>query len=168
MSKQFDKHEHLKHVPPGTQFDDTEPRSGRIFAGAIIVGVFLVATIQAVNSYYTWFRDKTLYERQLSQSSVELGAIRAQEDHALNNYGFVEKDKAIVRLPIARAIDLVIAEASEGKERYPVAAKIIPPPQTDAAPGATPAAAGNAAAGNAPAAATPTPTARPEAPKEKH
>ena len=70
MSKQFDKHEHLKHIPPGTQFDDSEPRSGLILAGALISAVFLILTINGVNSYYTWYKDKTLYERQLAPPSV--------------------------------------------------------------------------------------------------
>lgn len=166
MSKQFDRHEHLKHVPSGTQFDDSEPRSGRILAGAILSGIFLVLSIGGVNSYYTWYRDKTLFERQLAPPSVELKAIRAQEDQALNSYGYVEKDKGIVRLPIARAIDLVVAEAADGKEKYPVAAKVVPPPKTDDEPAAP----GTAAPGTAPA--PPSPEAAPaskEMPaKEKH
>ena len=139
MSNEFDQHSHLKHIPPGTQFDDSEPRSGRIFAGAIISGVMLVLTIAGVQSYFSWYKDKTVYERQLAPPSDELNAIRAQEENTLTTYGYVEKDKGIVRLPVARAIDLVVAESAEGKERYPVAAKVVPPPKVDDAPGAAPA-----------------------------
>ena len=153
MSKQFDKHDHLRHIPPGTQFDDSEPRSSRIFAGAIISGVLLVSSIAGVNSYYSWYKEKTIYERQLAPPSTELKAIRSQEDQALNTYGYVEKDKGIVRLPIARAIDLVVSESAEAKEKYPVEAKVVPPPKTDDA------AAVPAAVPVAPAV---------EAPKEKH
>ena len=77
----------------------------------------------------------------MSPSSVELSTIRSQEDQLLNTYGFVEKSKEIVRLPVSRAIDLVVAESAEGKEKYPVAAKVIPPPKADevaALPGSTP------------------------------
>ncbi len=169
MSKKFAEHDHLKHVPPGTQFDDSEPRSGLILVGALVSAVFIILTINGVNSYYTWYRDKALYEKQLAPPSVELKVIRAQEDQALNNYGYVEKDKAIVRLPIARAIDLVVTESSEGKERYPIAAKVVPPPKADDAPAAAGAApAGTPAAGPTPA-ASPTPAPPKEMPaKEKH
>ena len=141
MSKQFDKHEHLKHIPPGTRFDDTEPRSGLILIGAIITITSIIVTIGGVYSYYSWYREKVLFERQLSPNSVELSTIRSQEDQLLNTYGFVEKSKEIVRLPVSRAIDLVVAESAEGKEKYPVAAKVIPPPKADevaALPGSTP------------------------------
>ena len=141
MSKQFDKHEHLKHIPPGTRFDDTEPRSGLILIGAIITITSIIVTIGGVYSYYSWYREKVLFERQLSPNSVELSTIRSQEDQLLNTYGFVEKSKEIVRLPVSRAIDLVVAESAEGKEKYPVAAKVIPPPKADeppAVPGSAP------------------------------
>ena len=162
MSKKFEEHDHLKHVPPGTQFDDSEPRSGLILVGALVSAVFIILTINGVNSYYTWYRDKALYEKQLAPPSVELKVIRAQEDQALNNYGYVEKDKGIVRLPIARAIDLVVMESSEGKEKYPVAAKVIPPPKADDAPTAT----GVAPAGTPVAAPTPAATLIPASSKE--
>ena len=141
MSKQFDKHEHLKHIPPGTRFDDTEPRSGLILIGAIITIISIIVTIGGVYSYYSWYREKVLFERQLSPNSVELSTIRSLEDQLLNSYAFVEKSKEIVRLPVSRAIDLVVAESAEGKEKYPVAAKVIPPPKADdvpVVPGATP------------------------------
>ena len=134
MSKQFDKHEHLKHIPPGTRFDDTEPRSGLILIGAIVTIAAIIVTIGGVYSYYSWYREKVLFERQLAPNSVELSTIRSQEDQLLNSYAFVEKSKDIVRLPVSRAIDLVVAESAEGNEKYPVAAKIIPPPKADEAP----------------------------------
>ena len=162
MSKQFDQHTHLKHIPPGTQFDDSQPRSGRIFAGAIITGVLLVLTIGAVQAYFNWYKDKTVFERYLAPPSAELNEIRAKEENTLNNYGYVEKDKGIVRLPIARAIDLVVAESAEGKERYPVAAKVVPPPKADDAPAA-------AGADSVPAAPATTPATPKEMPaKDKH
>jgi hypothetical protein len=37
----------------------------------------------------------------------DLRAIRAAEDQLLNNYGWVDQQKGIVRLPIDRAIDLL-------------------------------------------------------------
>lgn len=139
MSKEFDAHQHLKHIPPGTQFDDSEPRSGRIFIAAIISVVSVIVTITGVYTYYSWYRSKVLFERQLSPASVELKAIRSVEDQTLNTYGYVDKDKVIVRLPIARAMDFVAGESAEGKEKYPVLAKPLPKPEDLAAAAAVPA-----------------------------
>ena len=139
MSKEFDAHQHLKHIPPGTQFDDSEPRSGRIFIAAIVSVVSIIVTITGVYTYYSWYRSKVLFERQLSPASVELKTIRSVEDQTLNTYGYVDKDKVIVRLPIARAMEFVAGESAEGKEKYPVLAKPLPKPEDLAAAAAVPA-----------------------------
>ena len=131
MSKAFDKHSHLKEILPGSQFDDTEPGSGNIFFVAIATIFFILVTIGGIYGYYSWFREKMLFERQLAPTSVELTTIRTREDQILNSYGYVEKDKGIVRLPVARAIELVMVESGEGKEKYPTADKLIPPPKVD-------------------------------------
>ena len=135
MSKPFDKHAHLKEIPHGAQFDDTEPGSVNIFVVAVCTIIFILVSIVGVYGYYSWFREKMIYERQLAPNSVDLTAIRTREDQLLNSYSYLEKDKGIVRLPISRAIELVMEESKDGMEKYPVAAKVIPPP-TDPASGA--------------------------------
>ena len=158
MSKAFDKHSHLKEIPPGSQFDDTEPGSGNIFFVAIATIFFILVTIGGIYGYYSWFREKMLFERQLAPNSVELTTIRTREDQILNSYGYVEKDKGIVRLPVARAIELVLAESGEGKEKYSTVDKLIPPPKVDDA--APPVAGANPTA--------PAPAGTPAAPAAKH
>ena len=66
--------------------------------------------------------------------------VHAREAEQLNHYGFVDKEKEIVRLPIDRAMQILEAEYKDGKIRYntksyPVK---VEPPGGAAAP-ATPA-----------------------------
>lgn len=59
----------------------------------------------------------------------ELKAIREAEDHVLDSYGWVDQSKGIVRIPIARAIDLL---AGRGLPSRPQSA--IPPPNDASVP----------------------------------
>jgi hypothetical protein len=45
--------------------------------------------------------------RLLTKPGADLAAMRAEEDQILNSYGWVDRDRGIVRLPIDRAIALV-------------------------------------------------------------
>lgn len=46
---------------------------------------------------------------QLQKTPVlDLKAVRAAEDHALTTYGWVDQSKGVVRLPIDKAMDLVV------------------------------------------------------------
>ena len=63
--------------------------------------------------------------RLLSNESEELRRVRAAEDQILNNYGWVDASKGVVRIPIQRAMELV---AQRGLPSRPV-----PGPQTAAA-----------------------------------
>jgi hypothetical protein len=63
--------------------------------------------------------------RLLSDEGEELRRVRAAEDQILNNYGWVDASKGIVRIPIQRAMELV---AQRGLPSRPV-----PGPQSAAA-----------------------------------
>jgi len=43
---------------------------------------------------------------------ADLGAVRAAEDQALQSYGWVDRPQGVVRIPIARAKELVAKEAA--------------------------------------------------------
>ncbi|HJQ84172.1 MAG TPA: hypothetical protein VKA21_08855, partial [Candidatus Binatia bacterium] len=44
--------------------------------------------------------------------AAELQALRREEEARLHGYGWVDRDAGIVRIPIERAIELTVAEAS--------------------------------------------------------
>lgn len=43
------------------------------------------------------------------QPGLELATVRAEEDARLHSYGWIEKDKGLVHIPIERAMDLIVA-----------------------------------------------------------
>jgi hypothetical protein len=102
------------------------------------------------------------YEEKRAKVRVEkLEASQKQMMTALTTYGWVDKNKGVVRIPITEAMKLTVAELADKK---PTAANPIATPEPVAAPGTSPAAAPAPDATASPAgspSATPAATATP-------
>ena len=58
-------------------------------------------------------------EPRLQDNAVQdLRQMRAAEDQILNSYGWVDKEKGVVRIPIDRAIDLLAQRGLPGKSAH--------------------------------------------------
>ncbi len=51
--------------------------------------------------------------REQPNPIVDLQALRAREDAEITNYGWINRTSGIVRIPIARAMELVLAKQQE-------------------------------------------------------
>ena len=59
---------------------------------------------------------KAFPQPQLQETEVlDLKTIRAAEDRVLNSYAWMDAEKGVVRIPISRAIDLLVERAGESK-----------------------------------------------------
>ena len=116
--EEFDVAEH----PHG--FDTGEPK-GRFIAlfGAGTV-VLLVATVLAIQFYFDNYKEQQVYISVLAPESDQLKDLRAKEDTALHSYGYNDRQKGEVRIPIERAMDLLAKEAAE--DRLPYSTKPVP------------------------------------------
>jgi len=45
----------------------------------------------------------------------DLSAVREQEEHVLDSYGWIDKGRGLIRIPIARAMELVAKEGLPGR-----------------------------------------------------
>ncbi len=146
----------------GVDYDRREARSGLIaLVSATVLGV-LVIFIVGVYWLYVVAYEKVDQEVYSGAPSKELQAIHDREEQNLHSYGFIDKEKGIVRIPIERAMEIVAAESAEGKvsyntKTYPVKQELPGGAAGGANPPAQPAGAAGAAA--APAAAAPAPAA---------
>ena len=102
-------------------YDRSEPLTGPILANIVGIVVILAVVIAGVTFYFNTYRDRIIEETQLTPVSQDLLDLRAKEDQLLNSYGIADKAAGTVRLPIARAMELVIAEGKDGKPKYPTA-----------------------------------------------
>jgi hypothetical protein len=96
-------------------FERTEPRTGVIalLGGATMIALVLI--IAGVEGYYDHVRDQQIFVKQLEPVSEDLKALRAREAAQLYSYQYIDRAKGTVRLPIERAMDLMIEEAHEKK-----------------------------------------------------
>lgn len=108
-------------------------------------------------------RGNTFEEKRAKVRAEKLQAAQKQTFAALTTYGWVDKNKGVVRIPIADAMKLTVAELGDKK---PSAANPIATPEPAAAPGTSPApspAAGATATPGSSPSATPAATATPGA-----
>lgn len=100
-------------VQPG--YDRGEPRARVIALFGLLTLALLAAVILALQAYVDHARERQVFVRQLEPVPEDLLSLRAREEAKLNSYGYVDRERGIVRIPIRQAMELVIRE--KGGER---------------------------------------------------
>ncbi|MBE7544947.1 MAG: hypothetical protein M9913_00340 [Bryobacteraceae bacterium] len=103
---------------PEEGFDRHEPKSGLIALVSGSVIVVLVGMIVGVYWLYMVAYEKVEFEQYSGVASKDLQAIQEREDAHLYKYSYIDKEKGLVRLPIDRAMELLVAETEAGKVFY--------------------------------------------------
>jgi hypothetical protein len=117
MSEEF-------HKPPGYEhsvavgYEESDVRVGFIAWSGVAIVVFIVVTILAVQVYFDSLNNQQEFVKLLEPVSEDYRNLRAREDAELYSYKYTDRQKGIVRLPIQRAMDLVVSEAQAGKPFY--------------------------------------------------
>ena len=133
---------------PREGFDRDEPSSGAIAGFAVGSLILLVLTIGAITQYFNHVWDEAVYEKVLAPPSEQLKEVRGRDDWNLSHYMYLDKNSGQVRIPIDKAMDLVLQDAAAGKTFYPAKATapkvepvVVPPAAVDpnAPPAVTPA-----------------------------
>lgn len=114
-------HGDRKSVSADLGYDRSEPSVGKIVITTIAILLILIVTGAGVEFYYHAYKDRVIQEVQLEPVSQELVDLRKKEDQLLGTYGISDKATGAVRLPVSRAMELVIADAKEGKLKYSTA-----------------------------------------------
>jgi hypothetical protein len=145
--------EHTKPLTdPGQGFDpgEVDAPSVALYGGVIIV--IIIAVFIGVTLFWDKFLNGRYKEVVEGAPNHQFEELHAREEAALGGYKYVDKTKGQVRIPLDRAMQLLLTEVQAGKAPYKVgdAPKVADP----AAAAAPPAAAA--------AAATPTPAAAAE------
>jgi len=100
-------------------YDHSEPKYSLIaILGAITVILLLFVGI-GIQYYYEYTETDAVYDRVLSQPSWQLQDLRNKEAWELTHYGYWDKNKGSVRIPVEQAMKLVLQEAAEGRTKYP-------------------------------------------------
>lgn len=128
-----------KHtITPELGYDRSEPLTGPILWNIVGIIVILAMVIVGVDFYFNSYRGRIIEETQLTPVSQDLLDLRAKEDRLLNSYGIADKAAGTVRIPVTRAMELIVAEAKDGKLKYPTAPYAVK--KVEETPAAAPAA----------------------------
>jgi hypothetical protein len=119
--------------------------------GGVIIAV-IIAVFVGVTLYWDKFLNGRYKEVVEASPTAQLESLHKREDATLNGYSYVDKTKGQVRIPIDRAMQLLISEVQAGKTPYNTKDTVkLPDPAAAAAPAPGGAAAPAAAATPAPA-----------------
>lgn len=104
---------------PVAEFDRTEPNVKFIALFGAATLAILAAVILGIQFYFDRALERELYNKVLSQQSAALKELRAREEEALNSYRFIDREKGTVRIPVSRAMELLLEESAQGRLKYP-------------------------------------------------
>lgn len=96
-------------------FDRRDAKAGLIAVVSLVTILFLAVFVVGVYWFYVVTYEQVEHDQFSGVASKELSAIREREDEQLHKYGYINKQKGIVRLPVERAMELVEEEAKLGK-----------------------------------------------------
>jgi hypothetical protein len=139
---------------PREGFDRAEPSVAAIFTFAAGSMILLVMTIFAIQQYFDHIWSEAVYEKILAPPSGQLRDVRGRDDWNLTHYMYMDKASGQVRIPVDRAMELMLQDAAAGKTFYPAKAT-MPKKEEPALVAPAPGAPGTPAPGVAPAAAVP-------------
>jgi len=100
-------------------YDRHDPNTRFIaMLGGLLV-IVLIAAVFGVQYYYDRVREQQVYVQVLEPQSEMLLDLRARENQELLTYQYLDRDAGTVRVPIERAMELLVEEAAEGDLPYP-------------------------------------------------
>ena len=101
-------------MPPADAGYETSDTRGRpIFIGLLLAVLILVVVIVGLSNFYTMTQEEIVYQNVLSKMDPRLEQYKAAEDSILTSYGWVDSTAGVVRIPIDRAMDLMVEEAKK-------------------------------------------------------
>jgi len=103
---------------PAVDFDRRDPKAGVIAAITLTTVILLAALCGGVYWFFTVYYEQVEFSQYTGVASRELIAIHEREDEQLHKYGYIDKQRGIVRLSVERAMELVEQEAKQGELRW--------------------------------------------------
>jgi hypothetical protein len=94
-----------------TGYDRHDPNTRFIALLGLVTIVVLIAAVFGVQYYYDRMYDEQVYVKEMEPKSEALEDLRAREDEQLHSYQYIDREKGTVRIPIERAMELLVKEA---------------------------------------------------------
>src|ERR1051325_7066476 len=85
-------------------YDVTEPKASFIAIFGVVTVITLLATVFGIQFYFDAAKEQQVYQQVLAPEGQQLQDLRTKEDTQLSSYGYIDRQKGMVRLPIERAM----------------------------------------------------------------
>jgi hypothetical protein len=126
---------------PHAGHETTDVRVWEVAKFGIALALLCIAALGLLFGLFRYFqiRDNTAAVKQIDPArtfpqpqlqktpALDLKAIRDAEDQTLATYGWVDREKGVVRIPIDRAIDLLAQRGLPARPAQPPGGSVKPP-----------------------------------------
>lgn len=90
-----------------------DPKTGLTLVVGIVGALVLVTIIVGLQAVY-YDVEGDIVTEIYAEPNLDVKMVKAQQLELLNSYGWVDREQGVVRIPIDRAMELVIAEPPGG------------------------------------------------------
>ncbi len=92
-------------------YEKSDVNVSQVVGWSLVIIVVLVAILVFMNEYFSYTKDKLIYETRLRPESKQLRDLRAREDQILNSYKVTDAEEGIYQIPVERAMKVMADEA---------------------------------------------------------
>jgi len=79
---------------------------------SVLLITLLIIILVLLTDYFVESKEQMIYEAQLQPDSVDLKNLLASEQEELTSFKILDTERGIYRIPIDRAMELLVKEAS--------------------------------------------------------
>lgn len=103
---------HEPHAHESFRVEEEQPDNRHLFVyGVVIAATFFICGIVLTSVFHR--ATAAMLVKRGSQPGRELRELRADEAERLGGYAWVDKGKGVVRIPVDRAMELLVEEAQK-------------------------------------------------------
>ena len=79
---------------------------------SVLLITLLIIILVLLTDYFVESKEQMIYEAQLQPDSVDLKSLLASEQEELTSFKILDTERGIYQIPIDRAMELLVKEAS--------------------------------------------------------
>ncbi len=79
---------------------------------SVLSVVFLIIILVFLIDYFVESKEQMIYEAQLQPESADLNGLLVAEEEELTSYKILDIERGVYRIPVDRAMELLVKEAS--------------------------------------------------------
>ena len=98
---------------PSFLVDEQQPKNRTILIWGLIIGTTVAIILVILSTVFYRTTDQAIYEKQLSINDSELELLKNSQKKNLHSYGWIDKEKQIVHIPIEEAMKKVVEQEKE-------------------------------------------------------